>query len=210
MYTIRNQTRFAKLAVSPTMLAMPLAVLLLFVLVAATTNAQAPYRVGGSPSMTLYGTSTLHDWTMTTHSFTANGEFTISPDNQLASLNSLTVVLPVKNLKSEHSGMDDNAYDALHADKNKDITFKLTSADITPQGGNKYGIAAHGNLSIAGATKPVTLNANGVLNADQSLSVSGSVALTLSQFNIERPSFMLGTMKVGDVLKLNYSLIFVK
>ena len=88
MYKIRNQTRFARLAVSPTMLAMPLAILLLFVLVAATTSAQAPYRVGGTPSMTLYGTSTLHDWTMTTHSFTANGEFTTSPDNQLTSVGS--------------------------------------------------------------------------------------------------------------------------
>jgi len=188
---------------------MPLAIVLTLGLVAATI-AQAPYRVGGTPTMTLYGTSTMHDWTMTAHSFTANGEFTVSPDNQLSTINSLTVVLPVRNLKSDHDGMNDNAYDALHADKYKDITFRMTSAEITAAGGNKYTIVAHGNLTISGVTKPVILNANGVLNADGSLSVSGSVALTLSQFNIERPSFMLGAMKVGDALRLNYSLIFVK
>jgi polyisoprenoid-binding protein YceI len=191
------------------MASIPLALILLFTFVAAMIG-QAPYRVGGSPSLTLYGTSTLHDWTMTSHSFTANGEFTVTPDNQLATLNMLTVTLPVHNLKSEHSGMDDNAYETLKADDYKNILFKLTSATVTPGGGNKYQIAAAGNLTIANVTKPITLNANGVLNADGSLSVSGTVSLTLSQFNIERPSFMLGTMKVGDALKLNYSLIFVK
>jgi polyisoprenoid-binding protein YceI len=204
MNTTQNQNRFARLA------AMPLAILLLFALVAATTNAQAPYRIGGTPVMTLYGTSTLHNWTMTAHLFTATGEFTVSPDNQLTALNSLSVVLPVHNLKSEHSGLDDNAYDALKADDYKSITFKLTSADISPEGGNKYKIAAHGNLTIAGATKPITLNATGVLNADQSLSVSGSVGLKMTDYGIKPPTFMLGAMSAGDALTLNYSLVFVK
>lgn len=197
------KTRYARLA------ALPLAGLLLFTLAAATQSQQS-YHVGGTPAITLYGTSTLHSWEMAAHSFTATGEFTVSPDNTLAALNSLTVDLPVKNLKSESSSMDNNAYDAIHADKYKDITFRLTSADITSQGGNKYAIAAHGNLTISGTSKPVTLNANGVLNADGSLSVSGTANITLSQFNIDRPSFMFGAMKVGDALKFNYSLVFVK
>ncbi len=197
------KTRYTRLA------AFPLAALLILSL-AAATQSQESYHVGGTPALTLYGSSTLHSWTMAAHSFTATGEFTVSPDNQLSALNSLTVDLPVKNLKSESSGMDDNAYDAIHADKYKDIVFHLTSADITTDGGNKYAIAAHGNLTIAGVTKPITLSANGILNSDQSLSISGSFSFTLSQFNIDRPSFMFGAMKVGDALKLNYSLVFVK
>jgi polyisoprenoid-binding protein YceI len=195
--------RYARLA------AFPLAALLVLSLAAATQSQQA-YHIGGSPSITLYGTSTLHSWTMSSHSFTATGEFTVSADNQLSALNSLTLDLPVHNLKSESSSMDGNAYDAIHADKYKDIAFRLTSANIMPSGGNKYAITAHGNLTIAGVTKPITLEANGVLNPHQSLSISGTVSFTLSEFNIERPSFMLGAMKVGDALKLNYSLVFVK
>ncbi len=183
---------------------------LFFVSIGATTNAQAPYRLSGTPVMTLYGTSTLHSWTMTAHSFTANGQFTVSPDNRLTAINSLSVELPVHNLKGESGGLNSNAYDALKADKFKSITFALTSADISSEGGNKYKIAAHGNLTIAGVTKPVTLNANGVLNADQSLSVSGSVPLKMSDYNVKRPTFMFGAMSAGDALTLTYALVFVK
>ena len=204
MNTLRNQTRFARLAT------IPLAVFLMLALVAATNNAQAPYRIGGTPTMTLYGTSTLHNWTMTAHSFTANGQFTVSPANQLTAINSLSVVLPVHNLKGESGGLNDNAYDALKASTYKDISFSLTSAAITPDGGSKYKIAAHGNLTIAGTTKPITLNVTGVLNADQSLSVSGSVAFKMSEYGVKPPTFMFGAMSAGDALTLNYALVFVQ
>ncbi|HET6401480.1 MAG TPA: YceI family protein [Candidatus Kapabacteria bacterium] len=210
MNTLRNQTRFARLAT------IPLAVFLMLALVAATRiaddaySAQAPYRIGGTPTMTLYGTSTLHNWTMTAHSFTANGQFTVSPDNQLTAIGSLSVVLPVQNLKGESGGLNSNAYDALKASTYKDISFTLSSAAITPDGGNKYKIAAHGNLTIAGTTKPITLNATGVLNADQSLSVSGSVAFKMSEYGVKPPTFMFGAMSAGDALTLNYALVFVQ
>ncbi|HZK77231.1 MAG TPA: YceI family protein [Candidatus Kapabacteria bacterium] len=173
-------------------------------------KAQTSYHVGAKPEMTLYGTSTLHDWTMTAHAFTATAQFTVTTDNQLTAISSLTVDVTVHNLKSDHSGMDDNAYEALKADHFKTIVFHLTSASVTSSGGNKYQIAAAGNLTIAGVTHAETLHATGVVNADGSISVSGSVPIKLSDFNIERPSFMLGTMKVGDAMTLNYSLIFVK
>jgi polyisoprenoid-binding protein YceI len=177
---------------------------------AQASNAQTIYKIGGKPVMTLYGTSTLHDWTMVAHTFTGDAQFALSADNQLSSFDVLTVILPVHNLKSEHDGMNDNAYEALKADDHKDIVFKLTSAKITSSGGNKYQITALGNLSIAGATKAVTLITNALVNADGSVSCSGSVPIKLSEYNIERPSFMLGTMKVGDAMTLNYALIFVK
>jgi polyisoprenoid-binding protein YceI len=174
-------------------------------------RAQTAYKASSkSATMTLYGTSTLHDWTMTATVFTADAQFTLTSDNQLTAMNALTVALPVHNLKSEHDGMNDNAYEALKADQNKNITFQLKSATITSSGGNKYQIAALGSLSIAGVSKAVTLNTAAVVNADGSISCAGTVPIKLSNFNIERPSFMLGTMKVGDSLTLNYTLIFVK
>src|SRR5579871_2627661 len=89
---------------------------LLFGAFVPLSRAQAQYSVSGkSATMTLYGTSTLHDWNMVAHTFTGTGTFTVSSDNQLTGLSSLTVDLPVHNLKSEHDGMNDNAYDALKA-----------------------------------------------------------------------------------------------
>lgn len=188
----------------------PAVTLLLCLALVQVSNAQTAYKVGGKPVMTLYGTSTLHNWTMTANSFTSNAQISLSADNQLTSMSGLTVVLPVHNLKSDHDGMNDNAYEALKADEHKDIVFKLTSAKITSTGGNKYQITAAGNLSIAGATRPITLSTAAQVNADGSVSCSGTVPIKLSEFNIDRPSFMLGTMKVGDAMTLNYALVLVK
>src|ERR1700722_11047900 len=85
-------------------------------------RAQTTYKASSkSATMTLYGTSTLHDWTMTATVFSSDAQFTLSPDNQLTALNALTVSLPIHNLKSEHDGMNDNAYESLKADANKNI-----------------------------------------------------------------------------------------
>ena len=182
---------------------------LLSLTVTQTTNAQTAYKAGGKPEMTLYGTSTMHDWTMVAHSYSANAQITLA-GNELTGFNALTVVLPVKNLKSEHDGMNDNAYEALKADDHKDIVFKLSNAKITASGGGKYQVTASGTLTIAGATRPVTIISAALVNPDGSVSCSGSVPLKLSEYGIARPSFMLGTMKVGDALTLNYALILVK
>jgi polyisoprenoid-binding protein YceI len=184
--------------------------LILFIGLAPLSDAQTPYKIGGKPVMTLYGTSTMHDWTMTANVFTANAQITLSSDNQLTGFNALNVTLPIENLKSEHDGMNSNAYETLKSDKFPNIIFALKAATVTASGENKYQIAALGSLSIAGVSKTVTLNATAQVNANGSVSCSGTVPLKLSDFNIERPSFMLGTMKVGDALTLNYALVFVK
>jgi polyisoprenoid-binding protein YceI len=173
-------------------------------------NAQTAFKIGPNPVMTLAGTSTLHNWTMTAHAFTGTATVSLSSSNQLTAVSAFSLQLPVQNLKSESDGMNSNAYEALKSDKNKDIWFKLTSATVTSSGGSKYRIAALGNLTIAGVTKAITLNTTAQVNANGSISCSGSVPILLSNFGIERPSFMLGTMKVGDKMTLTYNLILVK
>jgi polyisoprenoid-binding protein YceI len=176
---------------------------------AASVNAQTAYKLGKGSTLTLAGTSTLHNWTMTATSFTCPAQFAVSPAGVIGSVNALALSLPVHNLKSEHDGMNDNAYDALKADKYKDISFKLVSGTPMASGGNKYQIAAQGNLTIAGVTKPITVTTTGVVNSDGSITCTGSVPIKLSEYGIERPTFMFGTMSVGDAMTLTYTLVFV-
>ncbi len=187
-----------------------LVILILCIVYSNVSNAQTSYKIGSNSAMTLAGTSTLHNWTMTANSFTANATMSLSSSKQLSSISALSLSLPVHNLKSESDGMNSNAYESLKADRNPNITFRLTSATVTSSGGSKYKITALGNLMIAGVTKPVTLIVLATVNSNGSISCSGTVPILLSNYGIERPSFMLGTMKVGDALTLTYSLIFVQ
>jgi polyisoprenoid-binding protein YceI len=174
------------------------------------SSAQTAFKVGPNSSMTLAGTSTTHDWTMTAHSFTGNATMAVSSGGQLSGVSALSLILPVQNLKGDHDGMNTNAYKALKSDQFKDITFKLTSAKVTSAGAKKYKIAALGNLTIAGVTKAVTLNTSATVNANGSISCSGGLPILLSNFGVKPPSLMLGTMKVGNAVTLKYNLGLVK
>ena len=115
--------------------------------------------------------------------------------------------MSVKGLKSESELMDSRTYSTLKADKHQKINFKLVSADVTQQGG-QYLIKATGNLTIAGVTKSVVLMANGVMNNDKLITVTGSKKIKMSEWQIKPPSFMFGAMKVGDEVTIDFNLKF--
>ncbi len=170
---------------------------------AQSASSQAAYKIAGK-TLTLKGTSTLHDWTMTASAFSGSATLEIA-GNQLTSVSALTLSLPVHNLKSESSAMDNNAYSSLKADQYGTIVFTLTSATVS--GG---AVNANGNLTIAGATHAIACKVTTKINSDGSVSCTGSVPIKLSEFKIDRPSFMLGAMKVGDAMTLNFALVLSK
>lgn len=181
-----------------------------------STDAAYSLRTTGAVSMrlsgtlNLFGTSTLHDWTMSARQLSGTAQFNLSDKGELVSVGALTFVLPVRNLKGDKESMNDNAYEALKADDYKNITFVMTSSKIDEKGGNKYAIHANGNLTIAGVTRAITMEVAAQVNADGTVACTGLQALKMSEFKIDRPSFMFGAMKTGDDLKLSYSLLFTK
>ena len=153
------------------------------------------------------GTSNLHDWSMKGNDYTCFAQFTMqsAAAGQLISLNGLSLSIPVKSLKSGENLLDSRAYKAIDADKFSHVNFKMTSATVTPLGGNKYQIKALGQLTISGVAKEVTLTANGILNSDRSLHVTGSTRIKMTDFGIKPPSFMMGALKTGNDLTIDYN-----
>lgn len=156
------------------------------------------------------GTSNLHDWTMKGSGLTCEAQFTVNAASilQLLSLNGLTFSIPVNNLKSSEGLLNTRAYKALNAEKYTHINFKLAAAAITPQGNNKYQIRATGMLTISGQSREVTLVANSSIQPDRTVIVTGSKKIKMSEFGIKPPSFMLGALKTGDEVTIDFSLKF--
>jgi polyisoprenoid-binding protein YceI len=172
--------------------------------------AQAVYKIAGSKNnnMKLSGTSTLHDWTMNAQVFSSEAQFVLK-DRQISSLKTLTFSLAVADLKSGESGLDKNAYKALKSDDHQNITYKLTSATITPEG-NKFLLKTRGSLTIAGVTKEVVIDVHAVVNADESIVCTGSEKLNMTDYQVKPPKFMLGAMKTGDAITLDFTLVYKK
>jgi polyisoprenoid-binding protein YceI len=177
-------------------------------------QAQTNYRITESKdvNMKLSGTSTLHNWTMNAKNFGGEALFILKPgnDHQLSAIKSLTFSLAVTDLKSGESGLDNNAYKALKADANKSITYKLLSATISPEKGNKFMIKTRGNLTISGVTKEVSFDVFGIVNADETITCTGSDKLNMTDYGVKPPKFMFGAMKTGDAVTLDFTLVYKK
>jgi len=153
------------------------------------------------------GSSNLHDWVMEAKNGTIEANLNLASNvSYLAGIQSLTFSLPVKNLKStEGNLMDTRAYDALKAEKNPTISFKLLSATPTSNTANKSVFKVTGELTISGTTKQIEMTANATKNADGSVIITGSQNLKMTQFGIKPPSFMFGALKVTDNLTIDYT-----
>lgn len=175
-------------------------------------HAQSAYVLNGSKAidMKLSGTSTLHDWTMNANSFTGEARFGFKSgsENELTSLKSLTFVLAVVNLSSGEHGLDKNAYKALKMDDFKDIVYKLVSATVIPEKGNKYLLRTHGNLTIAGVTKEITMEVYCVVSSEGTITCTGSEKLNMTDYQVKPPTFMLGAMKTGADVTLDFTMVY--
>ncbi len=177
---------------------------LVFILFLAVTVglAQQSYRSTASPLFKIAGTSTMHDWTMTSSGATYTATLEVN-DGVLSKLDDVTLKLPAESLKSKEKAMDKNAYKSLNTDKFKEIIFHLTSSKVSQ---NK--ITCTGNLTISGTTKPIDVDVT-YEKTTGSFLFKGSKKIKMTDFNVEPPSFMFGTIKTGDEITISFEATLV-
>lgn len=176
----------------------------------AAANAQTNFKTGNNASnnMVLSGTSTFHDWTMTTKTFTGNAQFVLKPGNGISGLNALDFSLPVLQLKGDKKALNNNAYKALKTDQYKNITYKLKSAKVLGQKDLNFQISTTGSLTIAGVTKEVSIDIYCMANKNGSITCTGKYKIKMTDYKVEPPKFMGGIMKTGDDLTLDFTMVF--
>lgn len=164
--------------------------------------AQAPYKAIAGSQIKVLGTSNLHDWDMTSAYFNCEGNLTLT-DGVLKDINSLSFVLPVKNLKAKEDLMNTRAYKALKESDFDKISFKLTEANVVSQ---QKIIKATGNLTIGGVTNKITLQTTYTVNADESITCKGTKLIKMTDYKINPPSFMMGALKTGNEVTIDLQL----
>jgi hypothetical protein len=158
------------------------------------------------------GTSNLHNWSMEDKEVSCTTKFTYLPGkaNMPNGLAAFTFSFPVHSLKSSESGMDSKAYDAMKAKGGGNIVFAASASTITPGAANQFSVKSNGNLTIAGMTKPVVLTAACVVKADGSVTCTGTDKMKMSDYGIKPPTYMLGALKTGDALTIDFTMVVKK
>ena len=170
--------------------------------------SQPAYQVNHSKSkLTISGTSSLHDWSMEAEDFTCNVLLTVS-NMEVKDLKNISFSLPVENIRSESNIMDNKAHDALKENKSPMITFRQQALESLSSSNGQVSGRVSGSLTVAGKTKQVSLSFTGKVLENNGLSVSGKLPVKMSDFGIDPPTALLGTLKTDDAVTLEYSFEF--
>ncbi len=171
----------------------------LVVSVVTTVRAQVAYKQLPTSKLELTGTSTLHNWEMTSKDLSIQVNFKLNADGTPAELDGLKVSLPAESLKSGKGAMDKNAYNSLKTEQFKSIIFSATSGKF-----NADKVKLNGNLTISGVTQAIELEATCKEQPDKSLQCKGTKALKMSDYKVEPPTFAFGTVKTGNDININF------
>ena len=158
-------------------------------------------------TLKIEGTSNLHDWDMKAENI--SGEVKANVKNSLIKdFNAGGIHVQVKKLESGKHIMNNKTYDALESDDHPKISFQLNSVENLYAAGSRFSGKAKGRLTIAGNSKMVSIPFSGKMNGNDQFSVNGDYSLKMSDYGVEPPSAMLGSLKTGDKVTIKYEMTF--
>ena len=172
-----------------------------FVYITGLTQAQS-FRINPKTStMTIYGTTNVHDFKSKVEQI--KGELVVNNSKKVQSLN---VEIPVHSIKSGEKGMDNKTYEAFNDKKYPTILFQLVEVSSLQIKGDDINALVTGNLTMAGTTKRISFKTSGKNTKPGAYEFKGSISLKMTDFKMKPPTAMLGVMKVGDAITLKYEI----
>lgn len=153
------------------------------------------------------GTSSIHDWEMNSSDIIATLSL-LKEEDGIKKIEAVNLKMKAKALLSDNSTMDSKAHSALKADKNPEISFQMISCNISNTTKQEIQGTISGRLSVAGKTRQVNIPFRGNYSDSNTIGVNGIVKLKMTDFEIEPPRAMLGALKTGDDINVEFKLEF--
>lgn len=179
----------------------------------AQTSQPKAFTIEPLSKLWVDGTSTLHSFTFEAKqidgTLKANSLFVSRTSAEQGEvIDQMEVTIPVVKLESEHSGMNSNMQEAMKADKFPNISYRLVSAELKKSGGST-GISVfttEGYLKIAGVEKMIEIEVSVKRLSSGEVELTGSKDLLMTDFGIDPPTMMFGTIKTGNKVTVHFDL----
>ncbi len=170
-------------------------------------NAQTLKVDRAKSEITTSGTSSLHDWEMPLTSFESS---TTLKNGQGTSylITGTQFTGEAASLENDKSLMEKKTREALRADKNPLIIFKQTEDATIDLGNGAAPVVVKGNLTIAGITRPVQIEAIGQKVGDDGFEATATIKIKLTDYKMEPPTALLGTIKTGDEVTVHVDMTY--
>jgi len=163
-------------------------------------QAQENYMLSSESTLSVDGTSTLHDWTVTAN--TISGSLV----KEANTLKKVTFKVEVGGIISERGAtMDKKAHNALNKEEHPYVLFSATDIDFATGEGQ----IISGKLTIAGVEKEVPVTV-AIIQSGEDIQMNGTQKIILQDFGMEPPTAMFGSIVVGDEVTVKFNLSFAK
>lgn len=184
-----------------------LPVIFAILLIGADVPANNKYSLSKGYTVSIHGTSNLHDWDETVGTVTGDGTIDWNTDGSF-NLAAMNIKMAVHSIKStEGSIMNNNTYKALKADNNPEITFGLTTP-VKSVKADGHVISVKVNLTIAGVTKAVDMSVKATAEGHGTVAFEGSQTIKMTDYGVDPPRAMLGALKTGDEITIHFKTNF--
>ena len=172
----------------------------------------------GESHVQIDGTSNLHDWSIkgtvidgyidVNETCSFNLAMEKLPDLGKVKVSLKThVEVPIKSLKSGHSGMDKNTYKALKRRQYPKIIYDMEKVSVKtlPKPSNLTAeFNTIGKLSIAGVTRTLEMPVTVKALEDQQFEISGSTTIKMTDFGVTPPTAIFGLLRTGDQITIHF------
>jgi len=116
------------------------------------------------------------------------------------------LTVPEKSLDCGTGTMNGHMLEALKNKEHPDIGFRLVSYDLTTADSGRAG-TLNGVLTINGVDKTIAIPVKLTAGAAGELRVTGKYELNMKDYGVKPPTLMLGTMRVGEKVTVNFDLL---
>jgi polyisoprenoid-binding protein YceI len=175
-------------------------IILLMMFASISVVAQESFSLTSESTLSVDGTSTLHDWTVNANTYLGS---LILDDHVFTSISFEVDVASI--VSTRGATMDKKTHNALKKDEHPKIFF--TAKDIAFSEGDNQSMP--GKLTIAGVEKDVEIGAT-IKVFEGKIQMTGNHKIKLQDYNMEPPTAMFGSIVVGDDVVVSFDLIFTK
>lgn len=164
-------------------------------------------------SMLIDGTANVRDWDSEVKKIDAEvvlKEFDLSDLSSLTAehFKTLKLNMPVSDIESDSRRLTRNLQDYLKGDDHPYIKFNLKSIEnVEAEDNNSAVVTAIGVINAAGVDHEVTMTVNASVNSG-TVTFSGTQDLLMTDFGIDPPTAVMGTVRARDEIQIIYSLTF--
>ncbi len=191
--------------------------ILLAVITAFTGNHETVfsqrYTVSDASAMTIYGSSNVRDWEAEVHTIEGeivlrkSGEFDWS-EADASWFEQVDLSIPVGDIDSGSRRMNNSMYDYLKKNDHPYISYEMLEAkELMTMENPGDVLRVRGVVTAAGESVEISHEVTITEDDDERLNISGSHDLRMTDFGIDPPTALLGTIRSRDEMTIVFKLV---